>query len=1373
LHGRIAALISTKDGSGQLTITDTLLGSSDAGVKALIDTYNDAQPMVVHNAVLADLEKDSGVARISGTVNYRNVDSAPVIAIFRETDGGLELRIRVTLPTTWRFSQSFPKLPTSIDFRAPLTPAASPLLDLLTVTDAAFVLSTHDHIDDPLGTRLSAGLSFVAHLDPVGVFGAIEHTLNGDGDNLVVAGPILLPPPAPTIVPKPVLPVTTVPSPVPLPGINLTARLDVDTDLGPISLHDTSLHVYCPPDTNWLALHPERPPAVHFGGTVSIDTFSLDLWALVPPSGDDFLVLTAQPEGGLAGFDLGALVGVFGQNDLAAQLTPQLGDLGEITLRTLVVSLSTAPPELTYASVTIGLDGVHWQPLRDVVEVTDLEAIFSVTNPLNAHRTLSVLLVGSITIDDVDITVTVEMPGFTIVADAQNLPPLPLSSLLHKYLPDVPPVADLTVHRLQIAAIPGQSLAMSAFLAAEPGAWTLDLGPQKLTVRDVGLALGYVAGTGFNGGFSGRLSIAGVDLRLGYQVPGPFALRADLPTISLKSLLQTMSDQQIPWPQDFDVVLEKSRVLIEKRGENLALILGTVVETFGSLALEVRRVGTSWGFAGGFALPDGFRMAQLSEHLAPLDSVVTLRRLALVVASFDDIGFTFPDLSTFGDPALTATRINLPASAPGVKAGVNVFGELVFGGDRGLELIKNCLRLNQATLDLLVQIGEDPSNALLSAGISGSFNDNVGFTGALRIQLVEGTPSIGLLGQVAMEANGHPLTFSAQLEIGPNGAIVSGTMQGEWTDAFGIRGLTLADLALLLGISWELVPAIGIAGTISLGQFTGSAAVLFDGTMPTRSLMAGSLSDLGMTDVIRTFVGDQVPMPPELGPVLDCIKLEGVPLFDIPASLAQDLDSTILTPALISAFLSAGRIGLPAAHDQVLMTVAEQGQRWYLTDRTTLRHYGIRRNGDVLNVEMQVQLYLAPQATLIGQLMFPQGLRLSASVAAFGLGGSVNLDVDPNAGILLDGSITPIDEGPIFSLTGSAGQSGPTVSMATYDAPGVKIRGPHLVISGAVTMLGFTRDIDLKVSSDGFSLTVSAAVFNVFEAAVTATAPLRDFTASDLVVVATMKNDLLTLIRTRGADAIRQAADDATVAIRDAKAQVSAYEIQVGRLQAQIDAQLPQIRAEREAADASLRSAQADVDRIQGQIDAEQREISRLNGEIDRLRGDANLFNGFNVGALIARGSELGGHEIALGAEQAALATAQGVLQGARGAVSVTPIELDPRVSGLYTQLGLAQGALQGAQGVLDTTLAAVGGFAAVAEWVARNGPDVLDVTLARFEGRLGVVSGGAVHLEVAYRLLGQPGNTTVDFNFHDIERGISALVDLLKEQAKTLVAVG
>jgi hypothetical protein len=82
--------------------------------------------------------------------------------------------------------------------------------------------------------------------------------------------------------------------------------------------------------------------------------------------------------------------------------------------------------------------------------------------------------------------------------------------------------------------------------------------------------------------------------------------------------------------------------------------------------------------------------------------------------------------------------------------------------------------------------------------------------------------------------------------------------------------------------------------------------------------------------------------------------------------------------------------------------------------------------------------------------------------------------------------------------------------------------------------------------------------------------------------------------------------------------------------------------------------------------------------------------------------------------------------------------------------------------------------MASVGEWIANNGPDnLLDITRASFEGRLGVVSGAAVSLHVAYTLMRQPGETSVDFNFHDVERGVSALIDLLKQQASALAPRG
>ncbi|WP_322779087.1 hypothetical protein [Frankia sp. Cas4] len=1368
LRQRLADLLAGAGPAGQLVISETLFGPADPLVKALLDTYCGGQPVVVHGAALAAPGDGTDDVVVTGTTDYLNVDGAAVTVRFRPAGAGVATRIRVALPATWRFSQSFPTLPMSIDFRAPLHSTPSPLLDLLTLTGAAFALSTHDHVDDVQGASLPAGLAFVARLRLVGLFGAIEHTLGGGMEDLVIAGPVLSAPPVPTTTPPPVEPVVPVPSPTPLPGINLTAALDVAASIGPISLRDVTLALYCPPNADWLAQHPQRPPAVFFGGKLQVsDKLVVDVWAALPPGGDSVL-LTAEPEGGVSGIDLGDLAGLLGGDELAGQLGQQLGSVGQVTLRTLTLGLSVALPALDDVSVTVGLDGVRWAPFGNILEIIDLEAMVTATSPLSADRSVQVVLVGRFAIEDVPFTAVVTLPDFTVAADIHAQPTLPLATLMRTYLPDVPPVGDLTVDRLLLAARPGDFYTVSARLAPRPAAWTLDLGPEKLTVSDVGLAIGYTAGSGFSGAFSGRLALAGVDLDVGFQVPGPFALRADLPRLGLRALLGELCDQQIPWPPGFDIVLDHARIRLDKRGADLGLMLGAQVEGFGSLAVDIRRAGTGWGFAAGFALPTGWRLAALSQDLAPLDDAFRFTRMVLVVASFDDPAFTFPDLSAFGDPAITTPRIALPASAaPGVKAGVNVFAEMDVGGDRGLELIKNSLHLDHATLDVLVQVGENPANVLLSAGLSGSFNDNLAFTGALRVQLVGGSPSIGLFGRVALEADGQPLVFTAQLDVGPNGALLAGTMPAPWKGAFGVDGLTLSDLALLVGISWELIPAIGIAATVSLGAFAGSAAVLFDATVPSRSLLAGSVSDLGLDDVVATLLGGQVEVPAEIGPVLSGCRLEGVHLFDVPAALTADFDGAALTPAITAAFLSAGKVALPAA-TSALLTVAEPGRRWHLTDRTALRHYGIARQGDVLAVSLDVQIYIAPEPTMIGQLVFPQGFRLAANLAAFGFGGSVDVDVDPNAGIALDATIKPISVDPIFALTGSGGEGGPRLSLATYDAPTAAVRGPHCLVSGAVTMLGFTRDVDLRISRDGFTLSLSASLFGTFDANVTASCPLRNFAAADLSVEATMHNDFLDLVRTRGSAAIQSAAGDATRAIGDAQRQVNNAQANVGRIQAQIDPQVAQIRRERAQADNALRNAQADVDSIQRQIDGEQRTINGLNHDIDGLKGQLSWWNASWIGPqILDKGRQLAQHQITFGGEQATLGTALGTLQACRAAVTTTPIEADPRVSGLYAELGVAQGTFTAAQGVLTQTRAAVGGMAAAGTWLADNGPDhLLDVTKASFQGSLRLVGVGAVTMSVAYTLMNQHGAAAVAFDFHDVENGFVALVDILKQQA-------
>jgi hypothetical protein len=708
-----------------------------------------------------------------------------------------------------------------------------------------------------------------------------------------------------------------------------------------------------------------------------------------------------------------------------------------------------------------------------------------------------------------------------------------------------------------------------------------------------------------------------------------------------------------------------------------------------------------------------------------------------------------------------------------VKAGLNAFAQLDLSSDRGLTLIKDSLHLDRAQIDVLVQIGARPVSALVSAAISGSFNDNLVFTGALRLQLSGGVPSVGLLGQVAVDVAGQPLTFTGQLDIGPNGALLAATMPAPWRGAFGVAGLTLSDLALLVGISWELLPAVGIAATMSLGNFAGSAALLFDATVPSRSLLAGSVSDLGLDDVATTFLSG-VQQPDALVPVLAGCRLQGVHLFDLPATLVADLDTSSVTAAVAAAFQQLGQITLPQG-PAALLTVGEPGQRWHLTDRATLRHYGIERQGQALAVSRSVQLYVAPEPTLIGKLTFPAGTRLTADLTVFGCTGSIDVDVDPNAGIAASASLTPIDSGEVFSLTGAGGVGGPHFSLATYDAPGQSVRGPHCLVSGAVTMLGFTRQVDLAIDRNGFRLTVSASLFGSVAADLTVSLPLQNFVAAQLSVQASLQNNLLSTIKTRATESIQQASSAASQSIGDAEGKVSDAQADVQRIQAEIGPEVAQIRSERARADSTLRDALNSVATIQNQIDSEQRTINGLNTAIARLKGQLTFWNAAWIGPqILDKGRQLAQHQVTLAGEKAALITAQGVLQGARSAVTSTPIEADPRVSGRFAELAVARAGLTAAQATLSATQISVGGFMGVGTWLASNGPgQLVDVRAASFSGSLGVLSGGSAALQISYVLLGQRGELAAGVDLKDAEQLVSAAAEALTNEAGALAPRG
>jgi hypothetical protein len=171
------------------------------------------------------------------------------------------------------------------------------------------------------------------------------------------------------------------------------------------------------------------------------------------------------------------------------------------------------------------------------------------------------------------------------------------------------------------------------------------------------------------------------------------------------------------------------------------------------------------------------------------------------------------------------------------------------------------------------------------------------------------------------------------------------------------QGLQLANLALQIGVSWEGLPALGITATLEAG-FEASIAVFFDAVHPAQSLLAGSLSDLTLHDVLVDLAG--VDPPDLLAPVLGAIGVTGTHAFTVDGALGADLDA-LRFDRLAAAFHDGAGIPLPTSPRQLLVDRAEDGTRWYLTDMTTMRHYQLVRTATGIEVSVEAQIYLAPR----------------------------------------------------------------------------------------------------------------------------------------------------------------------------------------------------------------------------------------------------------------------------------------------------------------------------------------------------------------------------------------------------------------------------
>ena len=393
----------------------------------------------------------------------------------------------------------------------------------------------------------------------------------------------------------------------------------------------------------------------------------------------------------------------------------------------------------------------------------------------------------------------------------------------------------------------------------------------------------------------------------------------------------------------------------------------------------------------------------------------------------------------------------------------------------------------------------------------------------------------------------------------------------------------------------------------------------------------------------------------------------------------------------------------------------------------------------VLNVGFEdVNIYVVPQPTNIGELYFEQGISLSGTMFLWGLRVHSSIKIDQTSGILIEGDVDPITIAGVVKIKGAAGKPGPSLYMDLRTGA-----TPTIDISGAVEIFGLKSETVLQISDTEFYFMTIGKIYNLFEASVEVRGSDRN-NGGSIYVKAMMKNDLFAYLRDKATKEIQSAANSATnkiaeeqrkltaaqkevnkinkniqdmretvkkererdaARLRDAQNAVSGAQAEVNRINSEIEKMRNTVKKERERDTARLNSARKTVTDAQNKVNSLQNEINSTKSRIKKLNDDISnkkkwynkskwyqksyrwaeysayaAAKGTEIGALYTK---IGGIEAAKGTAVGALEVAKQTLRGMEAAAKTIPVDADPRVAGLFAARETAKGVLEAAKQTL------------------------------------------------------------------------------------------
>lgn len=1108
---------------GKITITkDTLVAVDAKGIiPALIQQYFSDEPISLSDAVANPA--GAGPVIITGEATFSlSADAVPLVLTLDIADGNVQLLFNFTMigeeppEQPWTFSDSFPDLPTVTDTNKPDAKSFSPL-DRLDMRNAAFLLSSRaQHID---GQDLIAGLNFRADLIP-GTILSVFQTLLGVGD-LKLQGTIYVP--APSVITPP-LKSGQYPwdAQAPVPGINLKASLGVAPfTLGSMRFAAEYFRIYSAVTEEWFGANSTFVTTVGYTGNFAIPSADAEIGVgvLTPPGSAAAQLIVNFEHSPLGNF--AQLIDITGMNNLLSVFPDaiQKGNLGGLGIQQASVTIGFEKGlTVKAASVSVGMPQLNWDVWSGHFQVASITADITVQSPFTAaDRSFDILVEGQLLIEKVPVRVAArKSTSFEVMASLPSGFNVPLSQLMQTYAPGIPPVSDLAIDALELIVSPGNYYSIMLLMAQQPKPWIIPLGLTELQFSNVGLFLLKPANGDLSGSFSGTATIAGVSLAAQYQIPGEVQIRGDFPSVTLSEIVSFFIQRKVDAPAGFDLTFTDSFILLQKKGSIYKLELGTRIENIGSLAFVLQKGTNGWGVAAGLQIKLdqlGNLSGGVSDSVQAFTSWFPFQTFTLAISTLQDQSFSFPGFNEFKEPSLGKDKIKLPAMAKGIQPGFFLYTSTVFTRkNKILGALIDLLKIPEGTqLDAFVayltqkkqfQLGVSVSTFLTPVDdvqqrtCSGALGyENTCLTGTIMV-MAGGSDgfAFSLAASLKTLLDNNQLDFDVILKVVANGAFVSGSMKAQKPVNFG--HLQLGGLALELGISFEGLPSFGFFAQLMVeGLFDSSLAVMVNSTNPSESMIAGSISDITLADIVAKLVGDiSEDIPKPLMDALEGVAVKGSKYgaFEVPKDKAPSFATALNDfegENIESVFTTVGKQpAFPNSSDGLMIFNDSDNGKWFLTEQagtgtsSTVTHWQVaQQNNGALKVSKEAQLYFvpAPSGVSIGTFFYPQGMKISGCLQFLFFKVEADIEIEVDKGFKVDVEMDKISfiSDNFFSIAAERGDGGPQVSIATYTQPNApeKFRKPHFFINGKMTMLGAGQGIFVDINESGAEFEVSGS----------------------------------------------------------------------------------------------------------------------------------------------------------------------------------------------------------------------------------------------------------------------------------------------------------